>query len=216
MERKYNAIIFDFDFTLADASEGIEHCLKYGFEQMDIEFVSPGMEIYTSGITLKELISSHTGSTDAKFLEEVYAQYLVVAKDNMTEMTRLFDDTHDALIHLKNEGYELGIVSNKYRYRIEEYLERNNYRDFFEVIVGMEDMAEPKPAPEGLLLAMERIGTTIDKTLFIGDNPVDAETARRAGTDFIGISRFGHKHFENSDHEFLALIKSLEELKSHL
>lgn len=216
MNNKYDAIIFDFDFTLADASEGIEHCLRYGFEQMNIEFVSPGMEIYTSGITLKELISSHTNSTDEKFLEDIYAQYLVVAKESMTDMTKLFDDTHEALIHLREKNYRLGIVSNKYRYRIEEFLERNNYSDLFEVIVGMEDMAEPKPAPEGLLLAMERLGTTPDKSLFIGDNPVDAETARRAGTDFIGVSRYGHKHFENSDHELIALIKSLEELKEHL
>jgi phosphoglycolate phosphatase len=213
---KYNAIIFDFDFTLADASEGIEHCLRYGFEQMNIEFVSPGMEIYTSGITLKELISSHTGSTDEKFLESVYAQYLVVAKDNMTDMTRLFDDTHEALIHLKKNNYRLGIVSNKYRYRIEEFLERNNYGGLFEVVVGMEDMAEPKPAPEGLLMAIGKLGTTPDKSLFIGDNPVDAETARRAGTGFIGVSRYGHKHFENTDHDLIALITTLDELKKHL
>jgi len=77
-------------------------------------------------------------------------------------------------------------------------------------------MKEPKPAPEGLLLAMKRLSANADKTLFIGDNPVDAETAHRAGTAFIGVSRYGHKHFENTDHDLIALIKSLEELKVYL
>lgn len=216
MENRYDAIIFDFDFTLADASEGIEHCLRFGFEQMNIEFISPGMEIYTSGITLKELISSHTKNTDEKFLDDIYNQYLVMANDRMTDMTRLFEDTHAALLHLKEEDYKLGIVSNKYRYRIEEFLERNNYSDLFEVIVGMEDMENHKPAPDGLLKVIETLGSTPERSLYVGDNPIDAETARRAGTDFIGVSRYGHKHFENSGHEFKALLKSLEELKDHI
>ncbi len=216
MNNKYDAIIFDFDFTLADASEGIEHCLRYGFEQMNIEFVSPGMEKYTEGITLTELIARHSKSEDSKLLEGIYANYLVVAKEQMTNMTRFFDDTHDALLHLKENGYTLGIVSNKYRFRIEEFLKKHDYIDLFEVIIGTEDVKEMKPAPEGLLLAMERLGANAEKTLFIGDNPVDAETARRAGTDFIGVSRYGHKHFESSNHELIALITTLDELKKHL
>ncbi|MCB0724476.1 MAG: HAD-IA family hydrolase [Ignavibacteriae bacterium] len=216
MSKKYDAILFDFDFTLADASEGIEHCLRYGFEQMNLEFISPGMEKYTEGITLTELISRHSGNKDSKILEGIYSNYLVVAKEQMTNMTRFFDDTHDALLHLIKNDYRLGIVSNKYRFRIEEFLSKHNYLDLFEVIVGTEDVKEMKPAPEGLLLAMKRMNSKKENTLFIGDNPIDAMTAKNAGTDFIGISRYGHKHFENSDSDLIALIKTLDELKAHL
>ncbi len=216
MSKKYDAILFDFDFTLADASEGIEHCLVQAFKALDLEFVSPGMEHYTVGITMIEFIARHSDVTDPDIHEQIRLKYMEFADGVMSDMTKLFDDTHKSLLHLKDSGYKLGVVSNKYRFRIEEYLERNNYIHLFDTIIGMEDMANPKPAPDGILMAINNIGTSADRSLFIGDNPIDAGAARNAGTDFIGISRFGHKHFESAEIEFLAIIQSLEELKSHL
>lgn len=216
MKNRYDAIIFDFDFTLADASEGIEHCLRQAFEKMEMEFVSPGMEHFTVGITMIEFIEKHSNVADPEIHEQIRLKYMEFADVVMTDMTRLFDDTHAALLHLKEEGYKLGIVSNKYRFRIEEFLERNSYGNIFDVIVGMEDMENPKPAPDGLLKVIEALGSTPERSLYVGDNPIDAETARRTGTDFIGVSRYGHKHFENSGHDLKALLKSLEELKHHL
>ena len=216
MQKKYDAILFDFDFTLADASEGIKHCWAKAFNKLDLEFVSPGMEEYTVGITMLEFIERHSNVRAPEVHEQIRLKYMEFASEVMTDMTRLFDDTHKELVHLKESGYRLGIVSNKYRFRIEEFLERNNYMDLFETLIGMEDMEKPKPAPEGLLKAIERLGVSPDRSLFIGDNPIDAMTAKNAGTDFIGISRYGHKHFENSDSDLIALIKTLDELKAHL
>ena len=216
MKNRYDAIIFDFDFTLADASEGIRHCLQCAFEDLELEYESPDLEHFTVGITMEKFIQKHSNVSDPGIHENILAKYREHADIVMTDMTRLFDDTHEALLHLKEEGYKLGIVSNKYRFRIEEYLERYKYIHLFDTIIGMEDMENPKPAPDGLLLAMENLGTKPEKTLYIGDNPIDAATAKRADTDFIGVSRYGHKHFENAQVELLAMIKSLDELKNHL
>ena len=216
MSKKYDAILFDFDFTLVDASEGIEHCLKLAFNDMSLEFNSPGMEEYTQGITMIEFIERHSDVKDHEVHEQILLKYREFADGVMTDMTRVFDDTHSGLLHLKDSGYKLGVVSNKYRFRIEEYLERKNYIHLFDTIIGMEDMENPKPAPDGLLMAMDNIGTSPERSLFVGDNPIDARTAQNAGTDFVGISRFGHRHFESAEIEFLAIINSLEELKSHL
>lgn len=216
MKNRYDAIIFDFDFTLADASEGIRHCLQCAFEDLELEYESPDLEHFTVGITMEKFIEKHSNVSDPGIHESILTKYRAHADIVMTDMTRLFDDTHSSLLHLKQEGYKLGIVSNKYRYRIEEFLDHNNYTYLFDTIIGMEDMENPKPAPDGLLLAMENLETKPDKTLYIGDNPIDAQTAKSAGTAFIGVSRYGHKHFENAEVEFLAILKSLEELKNHL
>ena len=53
--------------------------------------------------------------------------------------------------------------------------------------MGGEDVKAPKPSPEGVLFALEHLGSTPEETLYIGDSTVDAETARNAGVDFAGV-----------------------------
>lgn len=51
-------------------------------------------------------------------------------------------------------------------------------------VVGRDTVATFKPEPESLLAAIERLGASPERTLFVGDSERDAETAERAGTRF--------------------------------
>jgi len=88
---------------------------------------------------------------------------------------------------LRRRGLALGVVSTKYRRRIETILQRDGLDGLFDVIIGGEDVATLKPDPEGLLLAAERLRTPVSETLFVGDSIVDAEAARRAGMPFAAV-----------------------------
>ena len=48
-------------------------------------------------------------------------------------------------------------------------------------MVGLDDVAEPKPSPEGLLLALGRLGVEASRAVFIGDTELDVEAGHRAG-----------------------------------
>src|SRR5262249_50485781 len=50
-----------------------------------------------------------------------------------------------------------------------------------DVVLGPEDVARPKPAPDMLLLGLERLQINAAEALYIGDMVVDIETARAAG-----------------------------------
>ena len=105
----------------------------------------------------------------------------------MTANTFLFPETAEVLNGLKKRGAKIGIISTKFRYRIMELLSKHFPTDFFDIIVGGEDVKAAKPSPEGLLFAMQRLGCSKEETLYIGDSTVDAETAQAGGTDFAGI-----------------------------
>jgi phosphoglycolate phosphatase len=81
----------------------------------------------------------------------------------------------------------IGIVSTKFRRRIEEILGREDLLEPFDVIVGGEDVSRHKPDPEGLLAAIERLGGSPSGSLYVGDSVTDAETARRAGVPFAAV-----------------------------
>ncbi|MFB6164145.1 MAG: HAD family hydrolase [Haloarculaceae archaeon] len=59
-----------------------------------------------------------------------------------------------------------------------------------DAIVGRDSHDEEKPHPGPLLDAVEALGATPERTLFVGDSARDAETARRAGTDFASVEEW--------------------------
>ncbi len=84
-------------------------------------------------------------------------------------------------------GYRLGIVSTKYRFRIETVLERDGVLDTVEVIIGGEDVTHHKPHPESLLKASDRLGLPVDRCVYLGDSEVDASAAKSAGMPFVPV-----------------------------
>jgi len=59
--------------------------------------------------------------------------------------------------------------------------------DLLEVIVTSHDVGAAKPDPRGLLLALERLDTRPEHTLFVGDADVDEGAARAAGVVFARV-----------------------------
>ena len=54
----------------------------------------------------------------------------------------------------------------------------------FDAIVSSAEAGVPKPEPEPFLLALERLETAPERTLHVGDEPVDEQGARAVGMRF--------------------------------
>lgn len=83
----------------------------------------------------------------------------------------------DVLDFFSAHKIPIAINSNKksdYLHKEIDYLQWSSY---FGVIVGAGDVARGKPAPDGILSIRKKFGTS-GKSWFIGDNILDAETAR--------------------------------------
>lgn len=183
----YKTYLFDFDYTLADSSRGIVKCFSNVLTRHQYTDVTDEAIKRTIGKTLEESFSILTGVTDLAQLTAFRQEYRLEADVHMNVNTRLFPDTLSTLKELKKRGGRIGIISTKYRFRILSFLEEYLPEDFLDIIVGGEDVKTPKPSPEGVLFALERLGSTLQETLYIGDSTVDAETARNAGVDFAGV-----------------------------
>jgi len=181
---KYSTFIFDFDFTLADASTGIIECTNFALKKLGFQ-ERTGDEIrMTVGMTLRDIFTTLTGVKD-KHLADLFISYFINMADSiMTDNTLLFDDTVDILRQIKNNDCKTAIVSTKYRYRIEEALKRYDITELIDYTVGLEDVDTTKPSPEGLLKVLEQLGVAKASVLYIGDSLIDANTAKNAKVDF--------------------------------
>ena len=183
----YKVYLFDFDYTLADSSRGIVMCFRNVLERHQHTGITDDEIKRTIGKTLQESFSILTGITDADTLEAYKKEYVKEADVHMTVNTFLFPETEEVLTRLKTRGAKIGIISTKYRYRIMELLSKKLPSNFLDIIVGGEDVKEPKPSPEGVLLAIKELGCNKEEVLYIGDSIVDAETAQSAQVDFAGV-----------------------------
>jgi phosphoglycolate phosphatase len=206
------AIIFDFDFTLADSSKGVEECVSYGFNMLDLPIPSKQEIFKTIGLSLKETFITLAGIQN-KNKAEAFSHYFIQKADEvMADLTVIFDDVPNVIHLLKDNGILIGIVSTKFRYRIESILARENLLEYFDVIIGAEDVMNHKPNPESLLLALNKLNLSRSNVLYIGDSLTDAEAAKSAGISFGPVlsGMASKESFRN--YQTLAILNNISDL----
>jgi phosphoglycolate phosphatase len=181
------AVVFDFDYTLADSSEGAVECINYALSGLGLPTAPAAAVCRTIGHSLPETLARLAGAAHTGRSGEFAGLFIRRADEVMADLTVLYPGVGPTAEALRQRGLKLGIVSTKFRRRIEAVLAREGLRGAFDLIVGGEDVGRHKPDPEGLLQAMGRLGTDTSTTLYVGDSVVDAETARRAGVPFVAV-----------------------------
>lgn len=181
------AIIFDFDFTLGDSTNGIILSVNYALEKIGVNIKEENEIKKTIGLSLKNTFSTLTRKNNEEEAE-LFAKYFKEKADLvMVENTELYSDVKEMLQNLKLKGYKIGIVTTKYHYRIEQILHKSNALDLVDLIVGVEDVKIEKPNPEGLLWIVDNLQLERDNILYVGDSLVDAKTAENAQVKFAGV-----------------------------
>lgn len=184
---RYDALLFDFDYTLADSSQAVIESMLYALENIGLPLPSNDEIRKTIGISLGKALETFTGKDDLDTLDRFISLFKEKADEVALDKTYIIDGVGSVLVALKQRDIPLGIVSTKFRYRIEDVLRRDGLMDYFEVIIGGEDVVELKPDTEGLNAAISRLKVNRENVLYVGDSVTDAETARNAGVDFAAV-----------------------------
>ena len=181
------AIIFDFDLTLADPTKGTIECVNFALEKLNLPPADDERIKRTIGMSLEDTFLSLTGQTNNQNVSLFASNFVKRADQVMADLTSMFDSVPATTERLIEMVFALGIVSTKFRYRIEEILARAGLSNRFRVIIGGEDVAEHKPHPSGLIIAISRMQMDANETLYVGDSTIDALTAERAKVPFIAV-----------------------------
>jgi len=185
---KYTTYIFDFDYTLADATEGIVESVNYALNMMGLNSESSEDIRKTIGMKLHDTFRILTGISDEQSAEKFFSFFMTKADEVMTNNTFLFNDTIPALTRLKQRGCNIAIVTTKYKYRIEEVLEKYDITKLVDYTVGYGEVSEVKPSPEGLFMTIKHFEIDNKSAIFIGDSTIDAHAANNANIDFAAVT----------------------------
>jgi phosphoglycolate phosphatase len=213
---KYKAIIFDFDYTLADATEGIVQSYNYAFAQLGLPLQSKETICKTVGMTIVNSFKHMDNSLDDEAILILRSQFKKCADEVMLDGTKLFEQTQPLLHKLKVQGIKTGVVSSKFRFRIEDVFKRDNVMQHIDVIIGIEDVEKAKPEPDGLFCAIKSLGTYKNEVLYVGDSIIDGETAKAAKVDFAAVLTGTTFKEEFSDIPCKVIVSDLSELYDFL
>lgn len=184
----YKAYLFDFDYTLANSEKGIVMCFQHVFERNGFKGIEEDAIKKTIGLTLEEAFMLLTGIKDRETVAGYRKQYVEKSDEVMVANTKLFPEALPMLRKLKKQGVKTGIISTKYRYRIESTIRLYGMDELIDLVIGGEDVETAKPSPEGVWKALDRLKCGREETLYIGDSLVDARAAQNAGVHFAAVT----------------------------
>jgi pyrophosphatase PpaX len=173
------AILFDFDGTLADTTEMILQCYRHTMTTHLGE--CPGDERWLAGfgtpLETQMALFARTDEECAAMLE-TYKEH---QRSLMEGMLIPFPGAVEAIAELERRGVRLAIVTSRMRRATLRGLDLCGLTRHFEVVVTPEDVQRPKPDPEPVRVALERLGVAPERAWFVGDSPHDVIAGQGAG-----------------------------------
>lgn len=186
--RKYDTIIFDLDGTLLNSLEDLQDSLnhvmaKNGYKTRSLEEVRSFV-----GDGVRSLIKRACPDTCTEEDIDLYFKDFIAHYDkNMQNKTRPYDGIMELLIKLDRYNYKMAVVSNKYDQAV-KYLVKYYFKDLISVAIGESPSVKRKPSPDSLYAAVEKLDSSLDKTIYVGDSDTDMKTAENAGVTSLGVT----------------------------
>lgn len=215
LERPKPIILFDFDGTIANTQACILETFRRVFEIYKPEYQLDEQEMKTFlGPTLHDTFSKYFEEDE---IDSIIQEYRRINHELHDTYVVPMEHAIEILEDLKNEGYRMGIVSNKITSTLELGMEVTGIKpELFEVVLGC-DLFEPvKPDPAGIDKALELMNADRGQLIYVGDTTSDILAGQRAGSFTIGyvFDKIREKDLEESKPN--RMISDLMEIKEIL
>lgn len=177
-------ILFDFDGTLVNTNELIiatflhtlNHYFPGKYERDDVlPFIGP---------TLRQTFSQ---MADEEQVDEMIQHYRKFNYEAHEQYIYAYPHVAEALTELKQRGIRLAIVTSKMSDMTKYGLQLTGLTDYFEQLIALDDVTEPKPHREPIDIALARLGVDRETAIMVGDNYHDIEAGQNAGIRTVAV-----------------------------
>ena len=205
MSNKYDAVLFDFDGTVADTGKGIFNGVFHVLDSMGIDPPEPEKLRYFIGPPLHESFRIVFGfnEEECKAAVATYREYY--SAKGIFELT-MYDGMEELFRKLKARGIKLGISSSKPEIFLLRIVDKFGLSELFDTVKGSD--IDYIHSDKSLIIrrateAMNLPGSA--KVLMVGDRCFDINGAKKAGVDSAGVL-FGYgsrEEFEEAGADYI-------------
>lgn len=184
----YDTVIFDLDGTLLNTLEDLADSVNYALAQAGMPFRSTEevRRFVGNGVRRLMELSIPQGENNPRF-EEIFSVFREHYFVHCNDRTGPYPHIMEMLEQLKERGYKLAIVSNKYYDAVQE-LRKLYFADYISVAIGEKEGIRKKPAPDTVQEALHALESDKSSAVYVGDSEVDIATAANAGMDCIVVT----------------------------
>lgn len=181
------AIIFDLDGTLLDVREGFYWQFQELTRQYDGAPVSKARITAAAHGTTEQIVRALVANTAVPF-EDICRRHHEIRLESYSRHLKLYDGVDELLPILRRMGFKVGALTSGNQLTI-SCLERLGIHEHFDVIIAANQVAHPKPHPEGLHLVLKELGANPHETIMVGDSVVDVLVGKAVGVQkIVGVS----------------------------
>lgn len=182
------AVIWDLDGTLLNTLQDLTDAVNFalgeaGYPSRSLDevrsFVGNGVPKL-----IERAVPAHTDAAEVQRVLELFRPHYAL---HNADATAPYPGITEGLESLHQARVAMAVVSNKLEPAVEA-LRQRFFPDSIPVAVGDVPARPVKPAPDGTLLALQKLGVAPEEALFVGDSEVDILTARNAGIPCLAVS----------------------------
>ncbi|MGW2118068.1 HAD-IA family hydrolase [Streptomyces zhihengii] len=173
-EQGFRAVVFDLDGVIVDSYE----VMRKAFSTAYTEVVGAGEAPFAEynrhlGRYFPDImrIMGLPLEMEAPFVRESY---------RLAPEVPVFDGVAEMLRELRRRGIPTAVATGKAGERARALLRQLGLLPLFDVVIGSDEVADPKPAPDMVLRALSVLGARPEETMMIGDAVTDLQSARGA------------------------------------
>ena len=211
------AVLIDLDGTLVDTAPDIVEAVN----RMLLDWSAPPLPFATvrgfigHGVPtlIRRVLQASAVHRDEQLALALFLRHY---RDTNGRFGQVFPGVRDGLEALRQAGYRLGCVTNKFSAPTAALLDIHALAPWFDVVVAGDTLGQMKPKPEPLLHACRAMQASLERCVLVGDSPVDVAAARAAQMP-VYIVRYGYPGADgHAAMQCDALIDSLGDLPALL
>ncbi len=213
---KIDTVIFDLDGTLLDTLDDLTDSVNAALAANGLSTRTKEEVCAFVGTGIKKLMQlAVEGGEQNPVWGSCFADFKAHYAAHCAEKTKPYPGILTLLTQLRERGYRLGVVSNKFDLAVKRLNERY-FSGLIPVVIGEKEDVRKKPAPDAVFAALEQLGSEKKSAVYVGDSDVDILTAQNAGVPCISVCwGFRDKAFLTA-HGAKILVNDADELLSCL
>jgi HAD superfamily hydrolase (TIGR01509 family) len=208
----FEAVIFDWDGTLADTRQVVVASFQKALREIDCdisdEFIERRIGI-GAAVTFREILRAAQMQFDEALISRLLERK-VQTEIELTSEVKLFPGAH-ALLEALHGKLRLGLASMNNRRVIAHLLSALKLESFFYAVLTAEDISRSKPNPEIFLKCAAQLKSAPKQCVVIEDSIFGVEAAKAAGMGCVAVLTGVYGEAELARAKPDLIVKSLRE-----
>lgn len=180
----WSAVIFDLDGTLVNSIDLIVASFQHAFAEVAGLEVSRAEALAWIGQPLRGVLQDR----DPARADALFASYQAHNRAHAAAMIRPFPGVLELVEGLRSSDVAVAVATSKGRESATLALSLVGLDSEISILVALEDSARHKPFADPLLVAVDRVGASVERSCYVGDARVDVAAAKAAGMASVAVT----------------------------